>query len=97
MLYNFLLGAFSLFLLICLWQFYRALKNGREGQSGVWLAAGLIKPQNILLPGVLLLGARRWKAIAGAVLAGYLHISYLQCGSGLAHLAGFFEPVTLFE
>jgi hypothetical protein len=69
-LYNFLLGAFSLFLLICLWQFYRALKNSREGQSGVWLAAGLIKPQNILLPGILLLGARRWKAIAGVVLSG---------------------------
>jgi hypothetical protein len=67
-LYNFLLGAFSLFLLICLWQFYLALKNNREGQSGIWLAAGLIKPQNILLPGVLLLGARRWKALAGAVL-----------------------------
>ena len=68
-LYNFLLGAFSLFLLICLLQFYLTLKNGREGLSGVWLAAGLIKPQNILLPGVLLLGSRRWKAIAGAVLA----------------------------
>jgi hypothetical protein len=67
-LYNFLLGAFSLFLLICLWQFYLALKNNREGQSGIWLAAGLIKPQNILLPGVLLLGARRWKALAGVVL-----------------------------
>ena len=70
-LYNFLLGAFSLILLICLWQFYRALKNGREGQSGIWLAAGLIKPQNILLPGVLLLASRRWKAAAGAVLAGF--------------------------
>jgi hypothetical protein len=68
--YNFLQGAFSLFLLICLWQFYLALKKGREGQSGIWLAAGLIKPQNIILPGILLLGARRWRAVAGAVLGG---------------------------
>jgi len=80
-LYNFLLGAFSLFLLICLWLFYRALKNSGEGRSGIWLAAGLIKPQNILLPGVLLLGARRWKAIAGAVLAGILII--LTCSAVL--------------
>lgn len=71
-LYNFLLGAFSLFMLICLWQFSMALKRGSDIESGIWLAAGLIKPQNILLPGVLLLGARRWKGIAGALLVGIL-------------------------
>lgn len=72
MLYNFLLGAFSLFLLICLWQFYLAMQNGHDGQGGIWLAAGLIKPQNILLPGIILVGARRWRALLGAALGGIL-------------------------
>jgi Glycosyltransferase family 87 len=72
MLYNFLLGAFSLFILICLWQFYLTLRNGRDGQSGIWLAAGLIKPQNMLLSGFLLLAGRRWKGILGAAVTGIL-------------------------
>jgi hypothetical protein len=111
-LYNFLLGAFSLFLLICLWQFYQALKNSREGQSGVWLAAGLIKPQNILLPGVLLLGARRWKAVAGAVLAAIvifitcsavlgwrIWLDFLNLLRSLNHLYGFMgmEPTSMYN
>jgi hypothetical protein len=70
LLTTFLLGAFSLLVLICLLQFYYALKQGRQAQSGLWLVVGIVKPQNILLPGVLLLGARRWRALVGAALIG---------------------------
>ncbi len=70
LLSTFLLGAFSLLVLVCLVQFYLALKARREAASGVWLVVGAVKPQNILLPGVLLAGGRRWRAMVSAALVG---------------------------
>jgi hypothetical protein len=65
-------GAFSLFLLICLVQLYLASKRHRELLTGAWMAGGLIKPQNMLLMGVFLVGSRRWKAIFSAALGGVI-------------------------
>jgi len=70
LLTSFLLGAFSLFLLICLLQFYRTLKGSREAHSGLWLVLGTVKMQAMVLPGLLLLAARRWRALASALLIG---------------------------
>jgi hypothetical protein len=67
---SFLLGAFSLFLTICLVQFYLSLKSGRAGRAGLWLVLGTIKPQAVLLVGVLLLAARRWRTLLSALLIG---------------------------
>jgi hypothetical protein len=68
---TFLLGTFSLFMLVCALQVYRSLKDGHERRGGVWLALGTVKPQLLLMPGLLTLGARRWWAVgsaAGAML-----------------------------
>lgn len=67
---NFLLGHFSLWLLVCLLQFYWTLKHGREGLAGLWLVLGTFKPQAMLLAGISLLAARRWRALASAGLIG---------------------------
>jgi hypothetical protein len=64
-------GAFSLFLLVCLTQIYLAIKQDRKIRTGVWMAGGLIKPQNMLLLGVFLFGSRRWKGILSAGLVGF--------------------------
>jgi hypothetical protein len=65
-----LTGSFSLFLTVCLMQFYLLLKCGHEGQAGLWLAIGTIKPQAMLLPYVLVLAARRWRVFFSSLLVG---------------------------
>jgi hypothetical protein len=70
LLFSIQLGAFSLLMLVCLLQYYSALKQGRERRAGLWLLLGTIKPQIMLLPGSLLLGARRWRLIGGIVVGG---------------------------
>jgi len=70
LLFTFQLGAFSLLMLLCLLQYYLALKRGRDGAAGWWLLFETIKPQAILLPGLLLVGARRWRAVGAALLGG---------------------------
>jgi glycosyl transferase family 87 len=67
---TFALGTFSLLMLVCLFQFYRTLKSGRERQAGLWLMLGTVKLQGMLLPGVVLLAARRWRALLSALLFG---------------------------
>lgn len=78
LLVNLVQGAFSLFLLVCLVQFYMAIKRGREFTAGAWIGCGLIKPQNMLLVGVFLVGSRRWKAILSTALVGL--ILFVLCG-----------------
>jgi hypothetical protein len=70
LLIDFMLGTFSLLLLLCLFQFYLSLKNDRPVQSAAWLLVEFIKPQLALLPALLLLGARRWRTIFAASLLG---------------------------
>jgi hypothetical protein len=67
LLLNFLLGALSLLLLICLIYFYYYLKIEKDYHGGVFYAFNGVKPQNALALVFLLLAARRWKAIAGAL------------------------------
>jgi hypothetical protein len=71
---NFMLGAFSLWMLICLLQFYSAIKEKREVRSGLWLALGLVKLQAIVLPAAMILGARRWRAAASAIILTLLFV-----------------------
>ncbi|NJN66480.1 MAG: DUF2029 domain-containing protein [Chloroflexaceae bacterium] len=65
-----LLGTFSLLILVCVVQWYLALKNHREVRAGLWFTLGTVKPQLLLMPGVMLLGARRWRTLGAALLAG---------------------------
>jgi hypothetical protein len=70
LLIDFMLGTFSLLLLLCLFQFYLTFKNDRPMHSAAWLLVEFIKPQLALLPAVLLLGARRWRAMFTAFFLG---------------------------
>jgi hypothetical protein len=70
LLVDFMLGTFSLLLLLCIFQFYLELKRERDVRSVGWLILEFIKPQIALLPGFLLLGSRRWKTIAAAIVIG---------------------------
>jgi hypothetical protein len=69
MLTNFLLGAFSLLMLVCFFQLYLAFKRRQAVGTALWFFLGALKPQLMLLSGAMLLGARRWKALALAAAA----------------------------
>jgi hypothetical protein len=60
----------------------RAFRTGHEGWAGVALAGGLLKPQLIIVPLLVLLVLRRWRALAGfgAVAAGAGVIAVLALG-----------------
>jgi hypothetical protein len=68
LLLNFYLGALSLIMLVSLLEFYELLIENKEGRSGISLALGSLKPQNTILIAAMLVGARRWKALSGAIL-----------------------------
>ncbi len=74
-LLQFLYGSLSLFVLLCLIEFYRALQRGRDGQAGFWLALAAVKPQAALFPVLILIGGRRTRAIAGVVTTGLVILS----------------------
>lgn len=67
---NAFLGQANLWLMICVGEFIRSQRAGRQFHSGLWLAGLLLKPQCLLLivPAVLL--QRQWRAAAGTLLAG---------------------------
>lgn len=68
--YTSMLGTFSLWMSVCVVQVYLTLKRGHATRTGLWLALGTVKPQLLLMPGVLALGARRWRVLASG--AGFL-------------------------
>lgn len=70
LLITFMLGTFSLLILICLLRYYLALKQNQEKRAALWLVLGTVKPQLMLMPGVVLVGARRWRALLTTLLAG---------------------------
>jgi hypothetical protein len=78
-----ILGQFAAFVFLWLAAALLALKGGREGWAGFWLALTTIKPQMVILviPALLLwgLGGRRWRFIAGfgLTMAGLFGLSFL--------------------
>lgn len=80
--YTFLLGQFSLFLLIGLLQMYIAMKNSKLTQAGFWLTLLAIKPHTLLIPGMLTLNKRFWRVAVTAAIAGIFIfiITYLILG-----------------
>jgi hypothetical protein len=67
---TFLLGQFSLLLLIGLLQMYIALKNSKYTQAGLLVDILIIKPQTLLIPGMIILNKRYLRAAAAAAIAG---------------------------
>ncbi len=76
--YTFLLGQFSLFLVIGLLQMYIAMKNSKLTQAGLWLVLLSIKPHTLLIPGMLTLNRRYWRVAITAVITG-LFIFIVTC------------------
>jgi hypothetical protein len=60
---TFLLGTFSLAMLVCLLQLYLTLKHNHERSAAMWFVLATVKPQAVVLPGLMLLAARRFYAI----------------------------------
>lgn len=66
--HTFLLGQLSLFILICLIQLYKLMKESRQVKAGIWLALLIIKPQTMLIPIMVTINKRYWRiAIATAI------------------------------
>lgn len=64
MLITFLLGSFSLLMLVCILQIIFSFQRGHQAAAGLWFFIGMIKPQIVLVPGAMLAGSRRWAALA---------------------------------
>lgn len=69
---SFLLGQFSLILLVCLVQVYIFMKNFKLSKAGIWLAFMAIKPQALLIPGMMTLNKRYWRVAVSAVSFGLI-------------------------
>ena len=50
---TFILGQFSLVILFIIVQLYMALSNSKKLTAGIWLALMIIKPQTVLIPGII--------------------------------------------
>ena len=73
--YTILLGTFGLMLAVWILQFYIAIKDDRQCASGLWLSLASIKPQSIILLGIFLVAARRWRAILSVAVVGIFFFS----------------------
>lgn len=84
-----ILGQFAAFVFLWLVAALLALRRGRDGWAGFWLALTTVKPQMVILviPALLLwaLGGRRWRFIAGfgLTMAGLFGLSFLLLPSWL--------------
>ena len=78
-------GAFSLLVCVAVTEAYIALRTGRDGRAGAWLAIASIKPQAVVTLGVMLLLGRRWRAIASgaAIGLGLAAIATVVLGPGI--------------
>jgi hypothetical protein len=68
--YTFLLGQFSLFLLIGWLQVYIAMKNAKLTRAGLWMLALTIKPHTLLIPAMMTLNKRYWRMAVSAIVGG---------------------------
>jgi hypothetical protein len=89
------LGQFSILSLVALTGAFAALRARKEGQAGLWLLLSLIKPQLVLLPLLVLLLGRRWRALAvyAAGMAVLVGGSILVLGNWIPDELGFWERI----
>jgi len=88
-----MLGTFSLLILVCVLHYVCALRRGHEGRAGLWLVLGTIKPQLMALPGLVVVGGRRWRALASVLLAGGVLVLVSGLLLGWASWIGFFQAL----
>jgi hypothetical protein len=65
-------GQLSLIILLCIILWIREMRKGNDQGTAIWLLIGSIKPQLIVVPFLLTILARRWKAIAYFAAGGTL-------------------------
>jgi hypothetical protein len=63
MMLTFLLGTFSLLIFLCIFEFCVSLSKGSKVTAGLWMSLGLLKPQAMLFPGLLLLVFGYWRSV----------------------------------
>lgn len=63
-LYGFQIGQLSVAMTLALVGFWRAFDRWSDWQAGLWLLALTVKPQLLVVPLLLLLASRRWRAFA---------------------------------
>ena len=68
-------GQLSFLLMIGSLMSWRAFHAGKELESGLWLGLLLVKPQLALVPALVMLWQRRWRALAGLMLAGAVSLA----------------------
>jgi hypothetical protein len=66
--YTFLLGQFSLFLLIGWLQVYITMRKSKLTAAGLWMLMLSIKPHTLLIPGMMTLNKRYWRVAVTAVI-----------------------------
>jgi Glycosyltransferase family 87 len=80
--YTFLLGQFSLILLVGLLQTFISLKESRLTIAGSWFSILFIKPQILLIPGMMMINKKFWRVAASLVGTGifFLGVSSIFMG-----------------
>lgn len=94
MMISFLLGTFSLIVLICLIELSVASHKEYKAAAGLWLALGLLKPQTMLFPGIMLVASGQWLSVCvGLIAFGFaVLVSAIFFGPGVWD--GFLRAVT---
>lgn len=88
------LGAFSVLMLLCLLNFALALRRDDDCQAGVWVALMTLKPQVVVVPALVLIAARRWKAVAVAAVCGMVILTATALVLGPGTWLGFASAVS---
>ena len=83
------LGQPALLLAIPVGEMMISFKAGRDFRAGLWLAVLLLKPQYVVLFGLLILWKRRWTAVGGAILSGLALVVVGVLAAGLPTLLSF--------
>ncbi len=86
---NLLNGQVNIGLVICVGEFMVALLSDHPFRAGLWLAGLLLKPQMLILIGLILLLQRSWKILAGLAVSSSAFgiVSFLLIGpAGLVQM-----------
>jgi hypothetical protein len=80
---TFLLGQFSLLILLGLLQMYIAIRHSRLGKAGLWLVLLTIKPQTLPIPGMIVLNKRNWHGAVTTAISGIAIIIFSSIFLGI--------------
>jgi hypothetical protein len=80
---TFLLGQFSLLILLGLLQMYIAIRHSRLGKAGFWLVLLTIKPQTLPIPGMIVLNKRNWHGAVTTAISGIAIIIFSSIFLGI--------------